>query len=109
MKYKIMRVITILTAVILTARIGTVQYNGHKETWYNKPMGKVIQRAQDAGIPCEYWEREDGCKMFGPWVVVAAHPSVTRYTFVETSRGKGIVLDRHCVNDPNLYDLAVTW
>ena len=61
------------------------------------------------GIPCDYWEREDGCKMFGPWIIVAAHPSVTRYTFVETSLGTGIVLDRHCVNDPNLYDIATTW
>ena len=94
---------------LLTAQLGTVQYNGHKETWYNLDMSRCVKRAQDMGIPCEYWEREDGCKMFGPWVIVAADPSVTRYTFIETSRGTGIVLDRHTAGDPKLYDLAVTW
>ena len=104
-----MKKIIIYLAVILTARLGTVQYNGHKETWYNLPMGKCVQRAQDMGIPCEQWEREDGVKMFGPWVIVAAHPSVTRYTIVDTSLGQGIVLDRHTCQDKNLYDIAVNW
>ena len=102
-------VITTLAVSILTAKLGTIQYEGHKETWYNLNMNRVVQRAQDMGIPCEYWVRDDGCKMFGPWVIVAAHPSVTRYTLVETSHGTGIVLDRHTAGDPNLYDLAVTW
>lgn len=109
MKKRVIRAITTLFAITLTAKLGTIQYNDHKETWYNLNMSKVVQRAQDVGIPCEYWVRDDGCKMFGPWVIVAAHPSVTRYTFVETSRGTGIVLDRHTAGDPNLYDLAVTW
>ena len=109
MNKRIIRGLSTLLAVVLTAKLGTIQFNGHKETWYNLPMNRVVQRAQNMGIPCEYWEREDGCKMFGQWVIVAAHPSVTRYTFVETSRGLGIVLDYHTANDPNLYDLAVTW
>lgn len=73
-------------------------------------MERVVRNAQNMGIDAEFWIREeDGCKMFGPWVIVAAHPSVTRYTFIETSHGTGIVLDRHKVDDPNLYDLAVDW
>ena len=111
MKNKVIRVITTLFAIMLTARGGI--YNnpdtGLTEKYYNKPMGKVVQRAQDMGIPCEYWERADGVKCFGPWVIVAAHPSVTRYTFVETSRGTGIVLDRHTVDDTELIDIATTW
>lgn len=103
-------IINLLMAAVLTAGLGKIRYQGHTETWYNLPMQNVVQRAQNMGIPCEYWVREeDGCKMFGPWVIVASHPSVTRYTFVETSRGTGIILDRHTVDDPDLYDLAVNW
>jgi len=58
----------------LTAALGKITYNGHTETWYDLPMEYVIQRSQDAGIPAEYWVRDDGVKMFGQWVIVAAHP-----------------------------------
>ena len=110
MKKRVIRAITTLFAITLTAKLGTIQYEGHKETWYNLNMSRCVRNAQNMGIPCEYWVREsDGCKMFGPWVIVAAHPSVTRYSLVETSHGTGIVLDRHTAGDPNLYDLAVTW
>ena len=104
----IMGIITLL-AVVLTARAGRITYNGHTETWYNRPMNRVVQRAQDVGIPAEYWERSDGAKMFGPWVIVAADLSVTRYTRIQTSLGEGIVLDNHTTGDPNLYDIAVNW
>lgn len=97
-------------ATVLTAKIGTIQFEGHKETWYDLDMSRVVKRAQDLGIPADYWVREeDGVKMFGPWVIVAAHPSVTRYTFVETSLGTGIVLDYHTAGDKNLYDIATDW
>ena len=109
MKLKDMRNRTLLTALILTAALGRITYNGHTETWYDLPMNKVIQRSQDAGIPCEYWIRDDGVKMFGQWVIVAAHPKVTRYTLVETSLGQGIVLDRHTSGQEDLYDIATVW
>lgn len=99
----------ILLAVVLTAKLGTVRYNNHTETWYDLPMENVIQRSQDAGIPCDYWVRDDGVKMFGPWVIVAAHPSKIRYTFVDTSLGTGIILDTHETGDEELYDIATTW
>lgn len=103
------RVLMILATVVLTAGLGRIQYGNHVETWYDLPMNKVIQRSQEAGIPCEYWVREDGVKMFGQWVIVAAHPKVTRYSLVETSLGQGIVLDRHTAGDTELYDIATVW
>ena len=109
MKNNVIRVITTLFAIILTANLGKVQYNGHTETWYDLPMDNVVQRAQDMGIPCEYTVRDDGVKMFGPWVIVAAHPSKIRYTFVDTSLGQGIILDTHTKGDTELYDIATTW
>lgn len=104
------RVIATLMAVILTAKLGRITYNGHQETFYNLPMQKVVERSDRAmGLKDMYWVRDDGCKMYGQWVIVAAHPSVTRYSLVETSRGTGIVLDTHTAGDVNLYDLAVAW
>ena len=101
-------IITML-AVLLTAKLGTIQFEGHKETWYNLDMTRCVRRAQDMGIPAEYWVREDGVKMFGPWVILASHPSVTRYTRMQTSLGEGIVLDRHTSNDTALIDIATAW
>lgn len=99
----------ILLAVILTATLGRITYNSHTETWYDLPMDKCVKRAQDMGIPCEYWVRDDGVKMFGEWVIVAAHPSKTRYTRVQTSLGEGIILDTHETDDTELIDIATTW
>ena len=109
MKNKVIRVITTLFAIMLTAALGRITYGNHIETWYNLPMDNVVQRAQDMGIPCEYWVRDDGVKMFGQWVIVAAHPSIPRYSLVETSLGTGIVLDRHTCQDAELYDIATDW
>lgn len=104
---KVMR--KVITLMILTATLGRITYSNHTETWYDLPMLKVVQNAQEAGIPCEYWVRDDGVKMFGPWVIVAAHPSKIRYTFVETSLGTGIILDTHTKDETELYDIATTW
>lgn len=104
-----MKIRGLLIATILTASIGRITYGNHVETWYDLPMNKVIQRSQDAGIPCEYWIDERGVKMFGEWVIVASHPSVPRYSLVETSLGTGIILDRHSVDNVNLYDIATVW
>ncbi len=109
MKNKVIRVITTLFAIILTATLGRITYNGHTETWYNLPMDKCVKRAQNMGIPCEYWVDDRGIKRFGQWVIVAAHPSKTRYTFVDTSLGQGIILDCHCSSDTELYDIATSW
>lgn len=104
-----MRITKGLLYVVLTAVLGRVTYNGHTETWYDLPMSKVIQNAQDAGIPCEYWIDERGVKMFGQWVIVAAHPSKIRYTMVDTSLGEGIILDYHTTGQEDLIDIACAW
>lgn len=100
-----------LTALMLTAKGGVFNNleTGYTEKYYNLSMQRIVKRAQDMGIPCEYWVRDDGVKMFGPWVIVAAHPSVTRYTRVQTSLGEGIVLDYHTAKDETLLDIATTW
>ena len=103
------KVINILLTIVLTSTLGRIQSGTHIETWYDLSMTKVVQQAQQIGIPCEYWVRDDGVKMFGPWVIVAADLSVTRYTRIQTSLGEGIVLDNHTTGDPNLYDIAVNW
>lgn len=108
-RIRLVRIIATMAAVVLTAKLGTVQFNGHKETWYNLKMDKVVSRAQNIGIPADYWVREDGAKMFGPWVIVAAHQSKIRYTRLQTSLGEGIILDFHTTDDPDLYDIATNW
>lgn len=105
-----MKRIGILFAVVLTAKLGTIQYEGHKETWYDLPMQNVIARAdKDIGMTDLHWIREDGVHMYGPYIVCAAHPSKIRYTFVQTSLGEGIILDTHTANDTELIDIATTW
>ena len=100
----------LLALSVLTAAKGVNNFMGHKETWYNLRMDKVIERAdEDLGMTDLYHIREDGVKMYGPWVICAAHPSKVRYTRIDTSLGKGIILDTHRVNDPDLIDIATDW
>ena len=64
------------------------------------------------GYTDEYWVREDGCKMLGDYIMVAANFNLRpRGTIVETSLGKGIVCDTGGFAKKNPYqlDLAVTW
>lgn len=109
MKNNVIRGITTLFTIILTASLGRIHFSNHTETWYDLPMDKVVANAQAAGIPCEYSVRADGVKLFGEWVIVASHPSIPRYSFVETSLGTGIVLDRHTCPDTDLIDIATDW
>lgn len=98
-------------ATILTAKIGTINYAGHVETWYNLKMNKVVERA-DAyyGLSDVYGVNEDGIKTYNGFVIVAADMSVPYGTVVETSRGIGIVLDYHTIkNGENTFDLATSW
>ena len=110
MRIRLIRGFITLAAVILTAKLGTVQFEGHKETWYNLPMKRVIARSDSAtGLSDMYWIREDGVKMYGPWVICAAHPSKIRYSRIQTSLGEGIILDTHTAKDTELIDIATTW
>lgn len=92
---------------------GGVNYHGEqKETYYNLNMDQVVSNAQAAGIPGEYWVREDGVKMYGDYVIVAANLDVhPRGSTVETSLGTGIVLDTGGFADenPTQVDIATDW
>ena len=100
----------IVLAIVLTATLGRIQYGNHTETWYDLSMTNIVERTDaDLGVSGMYSIREDGVKCYGPWVIVASHPSIPRYSFVETSLGQGIVLDRHEMPDKDLYDIATDW
>ena len=98
-------------ATALTMKLGTIEYHGHKETWYNLKMNKVVERADGIyGLSNVYKVREDGVKTYNGFVIVAADLSVPYGTVVETSRGIGIVLDYHTIkNGENVFDLATAW
>lgn len=110
MKNHVIRGIITLFSIILTAKAGRISFNGHTETWYNLPMQNVIERSDKMiGLTEMYWIREDGVKMYGPWVICAAHPSKIRYSRIQTSLGEGIILDTHTSKDKELIDIATTW
>ena len=96
----------------LTRKNGTIQGPSGKETYYNLPMGGVLRIMATLGYYNEYWVRDDGVKMFGPYVMVAANTYVRpKGTILETSLGTAMVCD-HCeaaeYNSSHL-DIAVTW
>lgn len=97
----------------LTPRGGVnINEEGHKETYYNLPMGGVVGYAQAAGIPGEYWVRDDGVKMYGDYVIVAADQNIHPYgSTVNTSLGEGIVLDTgtFIYENNEQYDIATSW
>lgn len=88
----------------LTKSKGVNWHNGNKETYYNLDMSGVISNAQAMGIQGEYWVREDGVKMYGDKVIVAAQ--MDKGAVIDTSLGTGIVLD-YC--PAGTIDIAVSW
>lgn len=103
---------TLLALSVLTAAKGVNNFMGHKETWYNLPMNRIVQRAKDNNIPGEYRIREDGVKMYGDKIIVAANHKTHPYgSHVDTSLGKGIVLDTgdFAKNNPEQVDIATNW
>jgi hypothetical protein len=111
MKFNVIRGLTTLFAIVLTAKLGTIQFNDHRETWYNLRMDRIVERA-DAyyGLHDVYAVREDGVKTYNELVIVAADWNLHPYgTFIETSLGTGIVLDTHTAKDRTIVDIATTW
>lgn len=94
---------------------GVAFYDGHLETWYNLDMSVVVRTAQQriAGMDdAEYWIREDGAKMLGSYIMVAANQEVHPYgSLVETSLGTGIVVDTGLFATWNReqIDIATDW
>lgn len=85
-----------------------------KETWYDLPMGRVIQNMRELGydeFDYPFYVREDGAKCIGEYVLVAMNTyQYPKGTIVETSLGQGIVAD-HCVRaeSENVIDVATDW
>lgn len=97
---------------VLTAFAGTVTGPSGKETYYNLNMSGVVSIMRSLGNTDEYWVRDDGVKMLGDYVMVAANLDVhPRGSLVETSLGMGIVCDTgsFASGNPNQLDIAVNW
>ncbi len=99
-----------------------------QETYYNMDMSGIVSSLQRGGWMYNqcvdtdlidyildtkgYWVREDGCKMFGDYIMVAAGLDVRpRGSLVQTSLGMGIVVDTggFAYNDPYQLDIATAW
>ena len=102
----------VYTGPKLTPSAGTIQGPSGKETYYNLDMSGVIAIMRNLGNNDPYWIREDGVKMLGDYVIIAAsldkHP---KGSLIETSLGTGIVCDTGSFahTNPNQIDIAVTW
>lgn len=83
-----------------------------KETYYNMRMSGVIRNMRRRGYTGRYWIRNDGAKMLGSYVMVAANLRVRPFgTKVRTSLGMGIVCDTgsFASSNPRQLDIAVNW
>lgn len=96
----------------LTRQCGVFEGPSGRETFYNLPMGRVIQYMEALGYNYRYWVREDGVKMYGNYVMCAADLSIKpKGTILETSLGTGIVCDTGSFVNQNRYqlDIATSW
>lgn len=100
---------------VLSKSKGVVNGPSGKETYYNLNMAKVINTMRKAGYSEEeypYWIREDGVKMLGDYVMVAADFNTRpRGTILESSLGYAIVCDTGSFvkTNPTQIDIAVSW
>lgn len=93
----------------LSPSAGVCYFNGHMETYYNLPMGGVLDIMYSLGYSGDYWVRSDGCKMFGDYIMVAADFGwLPRGSVVLTSLGWGMVCDTGAGGSAWL-DIATTW
>lgn len=98
----------------LNKRDGVNYYKGTKETYYNLPMDRIYAKAdKNFGSHHKKWIRDDGVKMYGPYIVLAVPFDVYPYGTcdIETSLGLGIALDTGAFaeNNKNQIDVAVNW
>lgn len=91
---------------------GTVMGPSGKETYYNLDMSGCVANMRSIGDGDAYWVRDDGVKMLGNYVMVAADFATRPLgSYVETSLGTGIVVDTgsFAYSNPSQIDIAVTW
>lgn len=97
---------------VLNRTLGTVIGPSGKETFYNLDMSGVIAIMQSMGYYADYCVREDGVKMYGDYIMVAANLNIRpKGTLVQTSLGMGIVVDTggFAATNPYQLDIATTW
>lgn len=100
---------------VLSKIKGVVNGPSGKETYYNLNMTTVVNIMRKAGYSEEeypYWIREDGVKMLGDYVIVAADFNTRpRGTILESSLGYAIVCDTGSFvkTNPTQIDVAVNW
>lgn len=97
---------------VLSKGRGTIQGPSGKETYYNLNMAGVVSIMRRQGYDYEYWVREDGVKMFGKYVMVAANLNLRpRGSLIQTSLGMGIVCDTggFAARNPTQIDIATAW
>lgn len=97
---------------VLSKSKGAVIGPSGKETYYNLSMNRIVEIMHDKGFEGEYWVRDDGCKMFGDYIMVAADFNTRpRGTLIETSLGTGIVCDTgtFAKTNPTQLDIATNW
>ena len=100
---------------VLTASKGVNQGPSGKETYYNLPMDGVIRIMRNLGFSEEeypYWEAENGCKMLGDYIMVAANLNVhPRGSLVPCSLGMALVCDTggFAAANPQQLDIATNW
>lgn len=96
----------------LTASKGVNYGPTGKETYYNLNMSGVVDIMKSMGYDEQYWVREDGVKMYGDYVMVAADLNTyPRGSLVESSLGTAIVVDTgsFAASNPNQLDIATEW
>lgn len=100
---------------VLTKSKGIIMGPSGKETYYNLNMSSIVKIMRNLGFSEEdypYWVRDDGVKMLGNYVMVAASFDIRpRGSLVESSLGTAIVCDTGSFSkkNPTQLDIAVTW
>ena len=97
---------------VLSRSKGSVYGPSGKETYYNLNMSGCVRNMNRRGYYYDVWVRNDGCKMFGDYIMCAANLSVHPFgSLVECSLGTCIVVDTggFAAGNPNQLDIAVTW
>lgn len=100
------------SGAVLSPSKGSVYGPSGKETFYNLNMSGCIRNMNSRGYYGEVWVRNDGCKMFGDYIMCAANLRLHPYgSLVESSLGTCIVVDTgsFASRNPNQIDIAVTW
>lgn len=105
------------TGPVLTKQAGII-HNGPAsgdETYYDLNMTRVVNTMRANGfdeLNFPYWVREDGVKMLGNFVMVAANLQVhPRGSIVQTSLGTGLVCDtgKFAKTNKLKLDIATSW